>query len=525
MEVLTNSRKPDTENDTAEQDVERLEDGKNIFADGQEESALEDAPRPDDETAHTDEPTLEEPLTAESDDVIDAELEKITEETDEFVENSDVEDRADEMKAEEDAVDATDDEAAETVESEADAEQIDALDAASEDLEGKDPSDTAEDFHATQEQEASEEEKLSDDGDADKMENKPEPRPEPKVEVVQGSMWPGVFGGVIAALVGFVVGRGDVIDQFLPTSLQREAVTLDTSALEAEAAALAAQTAALASQSDAISSQTTELAAQAEALAAQSDAQSVRLDALEVASGAEGSDALDSMTAEIATLTERLAALENQPVELPEELANAASTADVDALQAALDAQKSQIEDLSQRAADAETAAAGEAARLLAQAALMRVMTAVDSGAAFSPVLAELQDVAPVEVPQALQTAAETGVPTLADLQASFPEAARIGLAAARAEVPESDVAGIGGFLKRQLNVRSVTPREGSGPDAVLSRAQAAVDAGNLESALSEAETLPDAAKTAMNDWLEAASARKAAQDAAQELADSLNSN
>jgi hypothetical protein len=110
-------------------------------------------------------------------------------------------------------------------------------------------------------------------------------------------------------------------------------------------------------------------------------------------------------------------------------------------------------------------------------------------------------------------------------LQDSFPDAARAGLAAARAEIPESEVAGITGFFKRQLNVRSVTPREGSDPDAILSRAQAAVRVGDLTTALTEMEALPEAARTAMSDWLEAATARKAAQDAARELADSLNSN
>jgi hypothetical protein len=70
-----------------------------------------------------------------------------------------------------------------------------------------------------------------------------------------------------------------------------------------------------------------------------------------------------------------------------------------------------------------------------------------------------------------------------------------------------------------------VAPREGSDPDAVLSRAQAAVRAGDLGAALTEMESLPEAARTAMQDWLDAASARKAAQDAADELADSLNSN
>ncbi len=112
----------------------------------------------------------------------------------------------------------------------------------------------------------------------------------------------------------------------------------------------------------------------------------------------------------------------------------------------------------------------------------------------------------------------------MAALQDSFPDAARSGLSAARADIPEGQ-ATITDFLKRQLNVRSVTPREGSDPDAVLSRMQAAVRGGDLGKALTEAEALPEAARSAMAEWLEAAAARKSAQDAAKEMADSLNSN
>ena len=91
--------------------------------------------------------------------------------------------------------------------------------------------------------------------------------------------------------------------------------------------------------------------------------------------------------------------------------------------------------------------------------------------------------------------------------------------------MPESEVVGITEFLKRQLNVRSVVPREGDDPDAVLSRAQAAVNVGDINTALTELEALPEAGRAAMSDWLEAASARSAAQNAANALADSLNSN
>lgn len=558
---MTNSRKSDTENDTVEQGVERLEDAEKNITESQDENPLTEElsadTSPEDTADNATDAVLDEEIAPEGDEIIDAELEKIAEEEivsddmemkevaqddTEATDDADIDDGenvfrdetideevlADELDVENAAVDDTD---PDVLSDEAEQQDVDQTDAEidtteMEEKDGLEESSVPEDVLAAQVQEdQTQDDIVAEEHRVEAAEEKPQLQPEPKVEVVQGSMWPGIFGGVVAALVGFIVGRGDVIDTYLPAALQRAEATFDSSALEAETAALSSQAEDLAAQAVALSGQTAGLAAQTEALTAQTESQGARLDALEVAIGSENSDALDGIATELALLSDRISALENQPIELPEELANAASTADVDALQSALDAQKSQIENLAERAAAAEASAAGEAARLLAQAALMRVMTAVDSGAAFSPVLAELEDVTPVEVPEALQTAAETGVPTLSDLQASFPEAARAGLAAARAEVPESDVTSIGGFLKRQLNVRSVTPREGTDPDAILSRAQAAIDTGDLGAALSQTEALPDAAKTAMNNWLEAASARKAAQDAAQELADSLNSN
>ena len=358
--------------------------------------------------------------------------------------------------------------------------------------------------------------------------DRPEPKPEP--QVVRGSMWPGFFGGVIAALLGFIAGRGDMLDQYLPSSMQRASV--DIAEIEAT-----------------IEQQTT-------ALAAQSEAQIARLEALEAIDTASISATVSALETDLSGLSERIAAIESQPVDsesdgtsseavaaLQTALAELQSKIDalaestepaeaVSSLEDALSAQEARIAeqdakiaDLVARAEEAESNAAGEAQRILARAALARVETAVDSGEGFATSLSDLEEVAPVEVPPALRDAAEVGVPTLASLQASFPDAARAGLAAARAEVPESEVSGITGFLKRQLNVRSLTPREGSDPDAVLSRAQAAVSAGDLTTALTEMDALPEAARTAMSDWLEAATARKAAQDAASELADSLNSN
>ncbi|AEI96028.1 COG4223 family protein [Roseobacter litoralis] len=346
--------------------------------------------------------------------------------------------------------------------------------------------------------------------DADPVEEKPEelepesvqkPVVQPQPEVVRGSMWPAIFGGVVAALIGFIAGRGDTLDAYLPASMQRTVV--DITALEAASA---------------------EASERAAAQAALIEAQAVRLDALEAVDTTETLDVIAELEADIAALTATVAALENQePVTIQTD--NAEANEAIASLQTALEAQNEEIAALAERAEAAEAGAAKEAAQILARAALTRVVTAVDSGQPFGTALADLEAVTPVEVPSPLQEAAENGVPTMAVLREDFPDVARSALTAARSETPESEVVGITGFFQRQLNMRSVTPREGSDPDAVLSRMQAAVENGDLETALTEADGLPEAAKVVMADWVDAAQSRKAAQDAANELADSLNSN
>lgn len=331
------------------------------------------------------------------------------------------------------------------------------------------------------------------------------PVPVPVQEVRSTSIWPAVFGGVIAAMIGFIAGRGDQLDAYLPASMQRQ--TVDISGLESQADEIAASVVA---NNDAVT-------ARLEALENQTpdDSQTIALAEM----NAEMSAALDAALARIATL-------ENRPEPVaptPSEPGVAAE--EVEALQAALDAQRAELEALKNRTDAAESAAQGEAARLLARAALTRVITAVETGDTFEPALGDLEQVTPVEVPDALRDAASNGVPTLAALREDFPKAARAALQAAHSETPESDVQGITAFLRRQLSARSVAPREGDDPDAILSRAEAAVKDGDLTTALTEMDALPDASKTAMQDWLAAAAARKSVQDAARALSDSLQDN
>ena len=98
-------------------------------------------------------------------------------------------------------------------------------------------------------------------------------------------------------------------------------------------------------------------------------------------------------------------------------------------------------------------------------------------------------------------------------------------LSVARASGVDEGQQGLGSFLKRSLGARSVAPREGNDPDAVLSRAEAAINSGDLAAALSELVTLPEEAQSAIADWRTAADARVAARSAADALSQRLTAD
>jgi len=125
-----------------------------------------------------------------------------------------------------------------------------------------------------------------------------------------------------------------------------------------------------------------------------------------------------------------------------------------------------------------------------------------------------------IALPPVLAEAAEGGVATRANLTEAFPDAARAALAVARKA--EAD-GGLAGFVKSQLGARSLEPRDGDDPDAVLSRAEAAVREGRLADAIAEIDTLPEAARAEMSDWLARATTRREALAAAETLAADLN--
>jgi hypothetical protein len=150
-----------------------------------------------------------------------------------------------------------------------------------------------------------------------------------------------------------------------------------------------------------------------------------------------------------------------------------------------------------------------------AQAALGELQVALENGSAFTATLPALG-----EVPAILSDNAESGLPTLAALQTSFPDAARAALdAALRANMGQSWSDRVTNFLRTQTGARSLTVREGNDPDAILSRAEAALATGDLTNALAEIAAMPAESQAALADWKAQATKRQAAVDAVAALA------
>ncbi len=173
------------------------------------------------------------------------------------------------------------------------------------------------------------------------------------------------------------------------------------------------------------------------------------------------------------------------------------------------------VNDTKAQLADVTNQAAKIASDAVQRAAIGRIQAAMDSGAPFSSALDELT----LDVPEPLRAIAAAGVPTHAALKESFPVEARLALEASlRADMGATWSDRITNYLKSQTGVRSLTPREGPEPDAVLSRVEAALQAGDLTAALTELQALPEAGQSAIAPWRARVEQRLAAQSAADAL-------
>ncbi len=327
----------------------------------------------------------------------------------------------------------------------------------------------------------------------------PEMKPAPKRSGLTG----GILGGLIAAGLGFalaqVVPGGWPIKDTSALEAQLATQSAELSALKAQIASLPAPDAGLATRVAALEAAPADLSSLADRIAALE----TRLSAIESlpadgsATSVATAEALRSLQAEVEAL--KASGGSGQGAQLASEAE--ARLKEAEAQAAAL---KAQAEDLAKAAT--------------ARAALGRLQAALDSGAPFGAALGDLG-----AVPEVLKASAEQGLPTLASLQASFPEAARAALdAALRNDMGESWTDRVGSFLRTQTGARSLTPREGTDPDAILSRAEAAVAGGDLAAALTEISALPEVAQTALAEWRGLAEQRLAGAAAIAALAASI---
>lgn len=350
------------------------------------------------------------------------------------------------------------------------------------------------------------------------------------VEVRKAGFMPTFLGGVVAAGLGaagawWAIPHLPAAWQPAMTEAPATEAQLEATRAAATEAATAAAKAEIEAQGDAFASRAADAGAdaarQALADAGNADDKQIqgRLTALEktvadlaarpvsapIVSG-ENSEGLQSvlneMTARLAAQQKRLDELSARPASDP---ATAQKMQDFAAQAEALQQQMTVAADAAAKrlsAAEEQAKALADNAesanrRAQAATAAAALQTAIETGGSREQALADLR-AAGLEPPAVLAG----DVPTLDQLRADFPAAARDGLAASLKDAPKAGALdAIGNFLRVQTGARSVEPREGDDADAILSRADAAVKAGDIKGALAQIATLPQGGQQAMSAW------------------------
>lgn len=278
----------------------------------------------------------------------------------------------------------------------------------------------------------------------------------------------------IGTLRGDLTDRADALESALAAA-RSEAATAAAD-VDAKAAAAVAPYAVLPEQLAGLSSRIDALDAALAAAAGQTS------------DGTVSQAAIASLTASVETLKAEVAALKARP----------AATADADALRQLAKDELAAWEAANAERLRAEQAAAEQAAQQVA--ALARLRETAESGAPFAQQLAAVTSVA---VPEVVTKYADTGLPTLTRLIEAFPDPARAALEASlRGQAGEALGDRLWSFLRVQTGARSLTPRDGNDPDAVLSRAEAALRDGRVPDALTELAALPPEGQAALSDWM-----------------------
>ena len=354
-----------------------------------------------------------------------------------------------------------------------------------------------------------------------------ETAPPPPVRRRGGGAFLGtVLGGILAAGAGFGLAR--MVPGGWPVQ-GNSALEAQIKAQEDSLAGLKAQLSDLAARP--VQDSTEEIAA------LKSELQKMIADSADSAAVVDPAPMIAEVTGEIqasiAALDGRLTEIEKRPVGFAGAGVSSAAIAAYDRqlqdLRAQIAAQNGQGSDIAAQieavAADAKAqlaAAAQDAERLKAEAeaavqtattgaAMGRIRAAIEAGGPYAGAVADLTALG-MQIPPDIAGLAETGVPTLTELQRSFPAVARDALSAAlRAQTATGWGDRLTAFLRTQTGARSLSPRDGTDPDAVLSRAEGLLADGDIAATLAELGTLPAAAKDVLAPWVTEAESRQKA--------------
>ena len=226
-------------------------------------------------------------------------------------------------------------------------------------------------------------------------------------------------------------------------------------------------------------------------------------------------EAASNMTSEVAVLagelgmlSERMDEVERRPIAaLTEENGGAAAVQELQdrlgTLEQTLSGMDANVADRLRAAEEAaETATAAETAARL-RALLGEAEAGLAAGEPYARALNALEDLTGQMAPDELRALAADGAPTLNALQQRFPQAARDALAVSLRETGgEAFGDRFWAFMRAQTGARSLTAQDGADPDAVLSRAEAALRNGQVAEALAELPDLPGPGQERLGDWI-----------------------
>ncbi|MEO0319353.1 MAG: hypothetical protein AAF199_00475 [Pseudomonadota bacterium] len=222
-------------------------------------------------------------------------------------------------------------------------------------------------------------------------------------------------------------------------------------------------------------------------------------------------DALETERARAAMQAEEIATLKRELDDALE--ANAErSSAEIASLRA-------RIDQLQAREAQKKSNTEQQTRALLSIISLQREF---DKGQPYASELSVLKQVMPGAIDFApLEVAAQTGAPTLTALQEQFPAAIRTTLADQN-KGAKGPIGHVLRNLQSLVSVRPATPQAGDAPAAIISRAENALEQGQLGEALTQLDALGENASDEMRDWVAAAQMRAKASGLVARLNDRL---